>query len=197
MGVPSPIMKKVLLITDGSCLGNPGPGGWACVLRFGGKSKELYGYAPRTTNNRMELMAAIQGLAAVKEPCEIEVTTDSEYVRHGITRWAVKWKRRHWWKKNRPVRNVDLWVALDHLNAQHRTTWIWTKGHAGHPDNTRCDLLAQDAAFHQISSWPDRRPHESLPLGITEEFIPPKPQLSLFDQFTLDSGELDDADDPG
>ena len=108
-------MKKVSLITDGSCLGNPGPGGWACILRFGAATKELFGYDPQTTNNRMELMAPIQGLLALKKPCAVEVTTDSEYVRQGITQWIIRWKRRHWWKKNRPVRNADLWMELDEL----------------------------------------------------------------------------------
>ena len=102
-------MKKISLITDGSCLGNPGPGGWACLLRFGGVKKEFFGFDPRTTNNRMELMAPIQGLLALKEPCEVEVTTDSEYALYGITKWIIKWKRRHWWRKHRPVRNADLW----------------------------------------------------------------------------------------
>ena len=104
-------MKKASLITDGSCLGNPGTGGWACILRFGAVKKELFGYDPHTTNNRMELMAAIQGLLAFKEPCEVEITTDAEYVRQGITQWVIRWKRRHWWKKNRPVRNADLWIT--------------------------------------------------------------------------------------
>src|ERR687884_37670 len=96
------IMKKVELITDGSCLGNPGPGGWACILRFGAQKKELFGFDPRTTNNRMELMAAIQGLLALKGPCEVEITTDAEYALHGITRWILKWKQRHWWRKHEP-----------------------------------------------------------------------------------------------
>ena len=121
-------MKKAFLITDGSCLGNPGPGGWACILRFGAVKKELFGYDPRTTNNRMELMAAIQGLLAFKEPCEVEITTDAEYVLQGITQWMVRWKRRHWWIKNHPVRNADLWMELDELAGIHKTHWIWTKG---------------------------------------------------------------------
>jgi ribonuclease HI len=127
MMVPT-AMKKAFLITDGSCLGNPGPGGWACILRFGAVKKELFGYDPRTTNNRMELMAAIQGLLAFKEPCEVEITTDAEYVLQGITQWMVRWKRRHWWIKNHPVRNADLWMELDELAGIHKTHWIWTKG---------------------------------------------------------------------
>jgi ribonuclease HI len=97
-------MKKVSLITDGACIGNPGPGGWAFLLRFGGVKKEFFGFDPLTTNNRMELMAPIQGLLALKEPCEVEITTDSEYLLYGITKWITKWKRRHWWRKNEPVR---------------------------------------------------------------------------------------------
>ena len=108
-------MKRVALVTDGSCLGNPGRGGWACVLRFGSVHRELFGFDPMTTNNRMELMAPIQGLLALKEPCEVEITTDSEYVRQGITIWVKSWRRRHWWKKNRPVCNADLWIELDEL----------------------------------------------------------------------------------
>ena len=113
-------MKKASLITDGSCLGHPGPGGWACILRFGAVKKELFGYDPHTTNNRMELMAAIQGLLAFKEPCEVEITTDAEYVRQAITRWIGRWKRRHWWKRSRPTAGrmaafVSTWAATTFL----------------------------------------------------------------------------------
>jgi ribonuclease HI len=187
-------MKKASLITDGSCLGNPGPGGWASILRFGAAKKELYGYDPRTTNNRMELMAAIQGLLAFKEPCEIEVTTDSEYVRQGITVWVARWKRRHWWKKNRAVRNADLWMELDALTELHKTTWLWTKGHAAHEDNNRCDWLAQDAARTQTSSWPDNRPHERMRLDLGRDYVPPKRQGGLFDDW---EGGEEDENDPG
>jgi len=106
---------------------------------IGTVAKEFFGYDPQTTNNRMELMAAIQGLLALREPCEVEITTDSEYVRQGITVWVVHWKRRHWWKKYRPVANADLWIELDELTAIHRTNWFWTKGHASNDDNNRCD----------------------------------------------------------
>jgi len=188
-------MKKVSLITDGSCLGNPGPGGWACILRFAGAKKELFGYDPSTTNNRMELMAPIQGLLAIKEPCEVEITTDAEYVLHGITRWIINWKRRHWWRKNRPVRNAGLWMALDELAAAHRTTWLWTKGHADHEDNNRCDLLAQNAARTQTSSWTDGRRYQSLPHNLSADYVPPKPQAGLFDD--LEVGGDDDDEDPG
>jgi ribonuclease HI len=184
-------MKKAFLITDGSCLGNPGPGGWACILRFGAVKKELFGY------DRMEMMAAIQGLLAFKEPCEVEITTDAVYVLDGITKWVILWKRRHWWKKNRPVRNVDLWMELDELNGIHKTNWIWTKGHAAHEDNNRCDWLAQNAARTQTSCWPGVMPHASLRLDLGRDYIPPKPQASLFDAFDPREGDDDDESDPG
>jgi ribonuclease HI len=186
-------MKKIALTTDGACIGNPGPGGWACLLRFGEVKKEFFGFDPRTTNNRMELLAAIQDLLALKEPCEVEITTDSEYVLHGITKWAKKWKRRNWWRKHEPVRNADLWIELDDLVAIHNTTWVWTRGHAGHMDKTRCDWLAQNAAATQRSSWADGRPHDPLRLGLGADYVPPKPQAGLFD--VVDATEDDDLDD--
>lgn len=186
-------MKKVSLITDGSCIGNPGQGGWACLLRFGGTKKEFFGFAPRTTNNRMELMAPIQGLLALKEPCEVEITTDSEYLLYGITKWIIKWKRRHWWRKHGPVRNADLWMELDELASLHETTWVWTRGHAGHEDNTRCDWLAQNAAATQRSSWADGRPHATLRLDLGADYVPPKPQAGLFED--VEPGGEDDEDD--
>ena len=188
-------MKKVSLITDGSCLGNPGPGGWACILRYGTAKKELFGYDPSTTNNRMEMMAAIQGLLAFKEPCEVEITTDSEYVRQGITIWIKKWKKRHWWKKNRPVRNADLWMELDELDRAHQTTWLWTKGHALHDDNNRCDWLAQNAARTQTSSFGAGSPSGPLRLNLGRDYLPAKPQASLFEG--LDDAVEDDDRDPG
>ncbi len=146
-------MKKVKIITDGSCLGNPGRGGWACILRYNAHKRELYGYAPHTTNNRMELTAAIEGLKALKEPCEVEVITDSEYVKNGITTWVHNWKLRDWMTKDKkPVVNRDLWEELDEIAATHKTTWSWTKGHASHADNNRCDELAQMAAREQRRS---------------------------------------------
>jgi ribonuclease HI len=184
-------VKKVLLITDGACIGNPGPGGWACLLRFGDVKKELFGFDPHTTNNRMELMAPIQGLLALKEPCEVEITTDSMYVLEGITKWIVNWKRRHWWFKRRPVSNVDLWMELDDLNAIHKTAWLWTKGHAGHADNNRCDQLAETAAATQESSWADNRRHAPLRLALGPDYLPPKPQAGLFDDSEDDGDESD------
>ncbi len=146
-------MKKVQLITDGACIGNPGPGGWACVLRFGQLDKEMWGAEPQTTNNRMELTAAVRGLAALKETCEVEIVTDSEYVKNGITKWILGWKRNGWRKADKsPVLNKDLWQELDFQNDRHTTKWTWTKGHASHADNNRCDELATAAARSQSKS---------------------------------------------
>jgi ribonuclease HI len=146
-------LKKVLLITDGSCLGNPGPGGWACVLRYGAHKKELYGCEPHTTNNRMELTAAVRGLRALRERCEVTLTTDSEYVKNGITSWIAGWKRNGWMTRaKKPVVNRDLWEELDSEASRHEVRWQWTKGHASHADNNRCDELAQRAAREQISN---------------------------------------------
>lgn len=146
-------MKKIRIITDGSCLGNPGPGGWACILRYGKHEKEMYGFAPHTTNNRMELTAAIEGLRSLKEKCEVEIVTDSEYVKNGITEWIHGWKRKNWMTAaKKPVVNRDLWEELDRLAAAHQVKWEWTKGHASHADNNRCDELAQQAAREQRAS---------------------------------------------
>lgn len=146
-------MKSVQLITDGACLGNPGPGGWACILRYGKHKKELYGSEPHTTNNRMELRAAVEGLRALKEPCEVEVVTDSEYLKNGITNWIRRWKQNGWLTaQKKPVANQDLWRQLDELAGRHQVRWTWTKGHASHADNNRCDELATMAAARQISS---------------------------------------------
>ena len=142
-------MKKIQLITDGACLGNPGPGGWAFILRYGSWVRELSGSEPETTNNRMELTAAVRGLAALTEPCEVEITTDSEYLKNGITRWIHKWKQNGWkTAQKQPVRNQDLWRQLDELVDRHKTGWFWTKGHASHDDNNRADELASEAARH-------------------------------------------------
>jgi ribonuclease HI len=144
---PSIRMKHVDLITDGSCLGNPGPGGWACILRYNGHVKELSGGEAHTTNNRMELTAAIKGLEALRQPCAVRLTTDSQYVKNGITKWIAGWKRNGWMTRERtPVLNRELWEELDRLVARHRLEWKWTKGHAAHEDNNRCDEMAQAAA---------------------------------------------------
>jgi ribonuclease HI len=146
-------LKQVQLITDGACLGNPGPGGWACILRYGEHKREFFGCVPHTTNNRMELTAAIEGLKRLKESCAVEIITDSEYLKNGITTWIHGWKRKNWMTaEKKPVKNDDLWKTLDSLVAQHETKWKWTKGHASHEDNERCDELASLAAEEQISS---------------------------------------------
>jgi len=146
-------VKKVQLITDGACLGNPGPGGWAAILRFNEKKKELWGSDRQTTNNRMELTAAIEGLRLLREQCEVEVVTDSEYVMKGITNWIHGWKRKGWMTAaKKPVVNQDLWQALDEQVNRHKATWTWTKGHASHTDNNRCDELATRAAREQAKS---------------------------------------------
>ena len=146
-------MKQVQLITDGACLGNPGKGGWACILRFGEHKREVFGSEPHTTNNRMELTAAIEGLRLLKESCSIEVVTDSNYLKNGITTWIHGWKRNGWKTSDKkPVVNQDLWMELDGLVTNHKLKWEWTKGHASHEDNNRCDELASQAAREQISS---------------------------------------------
>ncbi|MFW5823992.1 MAG: ribonuclease HI [Marinobacter sp.] len=135
--------KRVTLYTDGACKGNPGPGGWGVLLRYGDKSKELFGGEAATTNNRMELMAAIQGLKALNRPCQVDVYTDSQYVRKGITEWMRGWKKNGWKTAARkPVKNEDLWRALDDEVARHDVTWHWVRGHSGVPDNERADALA-------------------------------------------------------
>ena len=146
-------MKKVQLITDGACLGNPGPGGWAAILRHGPHKKEIWGAEPHTTNNRMELTAAIEGLRALRVPCEVQVVTDSEYLKNGITNWIHGWKRKGWMTAaKKPVVNQDLWKALDEQVMRHHAEWVWTKGHADHSDNNRCDELASRAAREQESN---------------------------------------------
>lgn len=131
------------LFTDGACRGNPGPGGWGVLMRFGRHQRELYGGAANTTNNRMELTAAIEGLTTLTEACEVHLTTDSVYVRDGITRWIANWKAKGWKNaKKQPVKNQDLWQALDEQNQRHRVHWHWVKGHSGHPENELADQLA-------------------------------------------------------
>lgn len=137
-------MKEVTIHTDGGCEGNPGPGGWAAVLRHGTRFREISGGTPATTNNRMELQAALAALQALKEPCRVALWTDSEYLRQGITEWLAGWKRRGWRTVDKkPVKNEDLWRALDAAAAPHQIRWQWLKGHAGHADNERCDALAR------------------------------------------------------
>lgn len=138
--------KLVEIFTDGACSGNPGPGGWGAILRYGENERELSGGEKDTTNNRMELMAAIIALETLKEPCEVTLTTDSKYVMDGITKWIFSWKNKNWKKAdNKPVLNADLWQRLDTANARHKVNWKWVKGHAGHSENERCDELARMA----------------------------------------------------
>ena len=136
---------KVELFTDGACSGNPGPGGWGAILRWRGVEKELFGGAADTTNNRMEMTAVIEGLKALKRPCQITVYTDSQYVQKGVTEWLSGWKARGWKTADKkPVKNIDLWQLLDEKIAGHTIEWRWVKGHAGHPENERADQLARD-----------------------------------------------------
>lgn len=136
-------MKQIIIFTDGACRGNPGPGGWGAVLRYGTTEKTLLGGEPDTTNNRMELMAAIMALEALTQPCQVVLTTDSRYVMDGITQWMANWKRRGWkTAAKQPVKNADLWRRLDAACGKHTIDWQWVKGHSGHPGNEKADALA-------------------------------------------------------
>jgi ribonuclease HI len=136
-------MTDVEAFTDGACRSNPGPGGWGVVLRSGGRERELMGGEPETTNNRMELTAAIRALESLKRPCRVALYTDSTYVRDGITKWLPAWRARGWLTADRkPVKNQDLWTALAALDERHEVEWHWVRGHAGHPENERADALA-------------------------------------------------------
>ncbi len=138
---------RVEIFTDGACKGNPGPGGWGAVIRSGAHEKELSGGEAQTTNNRMELMAAIAALNALKRPCQVVLTTDSNYVKDGITKWVFGWQKNGWKTADRkPVKNAELWQALVEATRRHQIDWRWVKGHAGHPDNERADRLASAAA---------------------------------------------------
>jgi len=138
--------KLVDVFTDGACRGNPGPGGWGAVLRYKDNEKELYGAEAHTTNNRMELLAAIEALRSLKEPCTVNLTTDSQYVKNGINEWINNWKKRGWKTADKkPVKNIDLWQRLDELVSRHKVKWHWVRGHTGHPENERADALANKA----------------------------------------------------
>ena len=172
-------MKHVVIHTDGACAGNPGPGGWAAVLSCGESNKELSGGAAATTNNRMELQAAIEALRALTEPCVVELFTDSEYLRQGITQWLRSWKARGWRTSTRePVKNEDLWRELDVEAQRHRITWQWVRGHAGHVDNERCDELAR----LQIQKIREAHPPAALAAQLADfrqRQAPPAAQLGL------------------
>ena len=143
---PFPDAKVVEIFSDGACSGNPGPGGWGAILRYNTAEKELSGYEPMTTNNRMEMTAVVKALQTLKEPCHVRITTDSQYLKHGITRWIQRWKRNGWMTTGRePVKNRDLWELLDAAVRKHKVEWHWVRGHRGHPENERCDELARMA----------------------------------------------------
>ncbi len=145
--------SKVEIFTDGACKGNPGPGSWAAILRFGAHEKTLTGAEPATTNNRMEITAAIKALEALKRSCSIRIATDSKYLMLGITEWLKNWKARNWkTSQRRPVKNEDLWRKLDELNSKHDIEWIWVQGHFGHPENEQADQLARNALREFLAS---------------------------------------------
>ena len=140
------MMNKVEIFTDGACKGNPGPGGWGAILRYGATEKEIYGASRNTTNNIMELTAVIESLKNLNKPCELIITTDSKYVKNGITEWIHNWKKNGWrTAAKKEVKNKELWIELDSLIQIHSITWDWVKGHSGHPENERADLLANVA----------------------------------------------------
>ncbi len=143
--------EKVQIFTDGACKGNPGPGGWGAILRFQDNEKEINGYESSTTNNIMELVAVIESLKAISKPFEIEITTDSKYVKNGITSWIHNWKKNGWkTAAKKPVKNKELWIKLDHLIQKHNISWKWVKGHSGHIENERADELANEAITNNI-----------------------------------------------
>jgi ribonuclease HI len=147
------------VFTDGACSGNPGPGGWGAILRFGAVEKELSGSADPTTNNRMEMMAAIAALEALKRPCTVRIHTDSQYLRDGITRYIHAWKKNGWKTADKkPVKNVDLWQRLEAAMAPHKVAWFWVRGHTGHPENERADALARGGIAASRASSGDLRP---------------------------------------
>ena len=153
--------RHVIIHTDGACSGNPGPGGWGAILEWNGHRKEIRGGEPHTTNNRMELTAAIMALEALKRPCTVEIHTDSQYLRQGITAWILAWKRNGWRTADKkPVKNVDLWQRLDAALAHHQVRWHWVRGHAGHDLNERADELAR-GAIGELRSATRAKPDES------------------------------------
>lgn len=174
------MLKQVEIFTDGSCLGNPGPGGYGAIMRYRQHEKTFSAGYRLTTNNRMELMAAIVALEALKEHCEVVLSTDSQYVRQGITQWIHNWKKRGWkTAEKKPVKNVDLWQRLDAALGQHKIKWEWVKGHAGHPENERCDELARAAASHPTLDDVGYLPELILPFAPLPGGAHRRPQLSF------------------
>lgn len=176
-------MKRVTIYTDGGCEGNPGPGGWAAILSVRGATREISGAVPATTNNRMELQAAISALEALEEPSEVTLLTDSEYLCEGITKWVANWKAKGWMlSRKKCVKNDDLWRRLDELTAAHKISWQWLRGHAGQPENERCDALAQT----EIAKIKAQFTAEQL-AELVEEFkksrSPDRNQALLFDEY--------------
>ena len=164
--MPEPAPTIVEIFTDGACSPNPGPGGWGAILRYGGHEKEIYGAEPATTNNRMEIMAAIRGLESLTRPSVVHVHTDSVYLRNGITRWLPGWKRNGWKTSDKkPVKNADLWTRLDSAARDHAVEWFWVKGYAGHPENERADELACRGSAEAAALAVDRAPGDEPRLG--------------------------------
>lgn len=171
-------LKKVLIHSDGACQGNPGPGGWAAMLSYGSRVREIKGGVPATKNNRMELMAAIEALKTLKVPCEVEFYTDSEYLRNGIMAWMPVWKRNGWrTQSKKPVKNEDLWRMLDTVAPKHAITWKWLKGHAGHAGNERCDELANDAIAEIKKTFSPEQLKASLVTFSAGDTSPSSPEL--------------------
>ena len=161
MSDATPAARRVVIHTDGGSKGNPGPGGWGAILEWDGHRKEIKGAEPHTTNNRMELMAAIMALETLKRPCAVELHTDSQYLRNGITNWIFGWKRNGWRTADRkPVKNVELWQRLDAASAPHAVRWFWVRGHAGHDRNERADELVNEAITEMRSRDRDRGPSD-------------------------------------
>lgn len=155
-GLPSSVRPHIEAYTDGACSGNPGPGGWGAIIQYQGLEQDLSGAEPLTTNNRMEMSAAIGVLEALPHPSKVELFTDSQYLRDGITRWMANWKKNGWkTSDNKPVKNQDLWLRLDELTSTHQINWHWVKGHSGHPQNERADALARNAIIAQHMKMKD------------------------------------------
>jgi len=171
------ILKKVTIHTDGACEGNPGPGGWAAILEYGAVRKEISGGVIATTNNRMELTAALEALNRLKERCAVDLFTDSEYLRNGITKWIHGWKAKGW--KKGTIKNIDLWKGLDAAASRHQIAWHWVRGHAGHPLNERCDVLAvQETKKFQTSHTNAERKAARAAFVAERVGVPEQPDLS-------------------